>query len=103
MIIDPLSLRIDNFILGITIFKLVSLLVNMSIEAAIFERTLTLAFIKHTARYFCQCLLVLLTEVFFVNPCCMKVGRNNKIAGLTTDGARAEMVLGSALIVGCTP
>ena len=103
MIIDPLSLGIDKLILGITIFEVVSLLVNMRVEAAIFERAFTLSFIKHTARYFSQCLLVLITKVFFVDPSRMKVGWNDKITGLTADGARTEVVLGRALIVGCTP
>ena len=33
----------------------------------------------------------------------MIVGWNDEIAGLTADGARAEVVLGRALIVSCTP
>ena len=103
MIINPLSLRIDKLIISITIFEVVSLLVNMSIEAAIFERAFTLAFIKHTARNFSQCLLVLINKVFFVDPYRFKVRWNDKITGLTADGASSEVVLGRALIVGCTP
>ena len=33
----------------------------------------------------------------------MIVGWNDKITGLSADGARAEVVLGGTLIVGCTP
>ena len=103
MIINPLTFRIDKFIVSIAVFKVVPLFIIVSIEAAILEWALAFAFVKHAARYFPKCCLVLLTEVLLVASSCMIVRWNDKVAGLTADGARAEVMLGRALIVGCTP
>ena len=103
MIVDPLAFRIDDFILRVAVFELLARSVNMRVVAAVLEGALALAFVEQATRYLAKSDPILLTQVLFRCTRRMEVGRDDKVASLPADGARPEVMLGRALVVGGTP
>ena len=103
MIVDPLAFRIDDFILRVAVFELLARSVNMRVVAAVLEGALALALVEQATRYLAESDPILLTQVLFRGARRMEVRRDDKVASLPADGARSEVMLGRALIVGGTP
>ena len=65
----------------------------MRVHAAIFERTLTTAFVEQTARNFTERVAILRAERFFCIACCVEERWDDQIACLTADWTRPEVML----------
>ena len=103
MIVDPLAFRIDDFILRVAVFEFLARSVNMRVVAAVLEGALALALVEQATRYLAESDPILLTQVLFRGTRCMEVRRDDKVASLPADGARPEVMLCRALVVGGTP
>ena len=62
MVVDPLALRVDYFILSVAVLELVTRLVDVRVVATVLEGALTTAFIEQATWDLAKCVPVLLAK-----------------------------------------
>ena len=75
----------------------------MRIVAAVLEGAFATTFVKQATRDLAQRICVLFTEHFLSRASRMEVRWNDQVASLSADWTRPKVMLGRALVVGCTP
>ena len=73
MVVDPLALRVDYFILSVAVLELVTRFVDVRVMATVLEGTFATTFVKQAARDLAKRVPVLLAKRFLSRTRCMEI------------------------------